>query len=290
MQDKKQYNKEKILIRVKEYQIKNKEKIKIKKKESYLKNREQILLKGKQYRLDNVEKIRIRTKKYRTNNKEKKRETDRLYRSKNIEKIKINKKLYHQKVKNTEAYKEKRRASSKIYNQTPKRKEWNRLYAKKNYQKNKDRQDIYWIDNPESLQRRESWKKTYNKTYKKQYRLRINLQIKTRRENDPNFKMRQTLRSRVWTVLKRKNKSKSASTLTLLGVDNVETVINHIEKQFKSWMTWKNHGDWHLDHIMPCASFNLTCPVQQLACFNYKNLRPLEAMENMKKGAKILHG
>ena len=282
MQDKKQYNKE--------YRIKNIEKIKIKKKESYLKNREQILLKQKQYRLDNIEEILIRAKKNRANNKEKKREIDRLYRLKNFEKIKINKKLYHQKVKNTEAYKEKRRASQKIYNQTPERKEWNRLHAKKNYQKNKDRQNIYWINNPESLQRRESWKKTYMRTYRKKNRLDILLQLKTRRENDPNFKIRQTLRSRIWTVLKRKNKSKSATTLTLLGVDNVETVISHIEKQFKPWMTWDNHGDWHLDHIMPCASFDLTCPVQQLACLNYKNLQPMEAFENMRKGAKILHG
>ena len=220
--------------------------------------------------------------------KNKKKESDKKYRLKNIEKLKISKKLYYQKVKNTESYKEKRRTSDKLYNKTPKRMEYNRLLKSKNYKKDKERQAIYWINNPESFKQREIWVKTYNKTYKKQHRLRINLQRKTRRENDPNFKMRNTLRSRIWTVLKRRNTTRLGSTLTLLGVNSVETVIKHIEKQFKNGMTWNNHGEWHLDHIKPCASFDLTCPVQQLACFNYKNLQPLEAFENMSKGAKII--
>jgi len=211
--------------------------------------------------------------------KNKKKESDKKYRLKNIEKLKISKKLYYQKVKNTESHKEKRRAWSRLYNKTPKRMEYNRLLKRKNYKRNTERQAIYWINNPESFKQRESWKKIYMRNYRKQNRLKILLQIKTRRENDPNFKMRNTLRSRIWTVLKRKNTTKLVSTLTLLGVDSVETVIKHIEKQFKNGMTWNNHGEWHLDHIKPCASFDLTCPVQQLACFNYNNLQPLWASD-----------
>ena len=179
--------------------------------------------------------------------KNKKKESDKKYRLKNIEKLKISKKLYYQKVKNTESYKEKRRISDKLYNKTPKRMEYNRLLKSKNYKKDKERQAIYWINNPESFKQRE-----------------------------------------IWAVLKRRNTTRLGSTLTLLGVNSVETVIKHIEKQFKNGMTWNNHGEWHLDHIKPCASFDLTCPVQQLACFNYKNLQPLEAFENMSKGAKII--
>ena len=219
--------------------------------------------------------------------KNRKKESDRKYRLKNFEKLKIKKKLYHQKVKNTEVYKEKKRAYNKLYNQTPKRKKWNRLYARRNYKRDNERQARYWANNPDSFQRREIWVKNYNKTYKKQHRSRINLQIKTRMKNDYNFKMRSTLRSRIWTVLKRRNTTQLASTLTLLGVDSVETFINHIENQFESWMNWKNHGEWHLDHRIPCASFDLNSIRGQRACFNYKNLRPLEAFQNMSKGAKI---
>ena len=54
-------------------------------------------------------------------------------------------------------------------------------------------------------------------------------------------------------------------------------------------MTWENHGryGWHIDHIMPCSSFDLTDPEQQKKCFHYTNLQPLWAHENMSKGAKI---
>ena len=222
------------------------------------------------------------------NKKELKRESDRRWRLKNLDIIRVKKRLYYLKVKDTEVYKEKKRAYNKLYNKTPKRIEYNRLLKRKNYKRDKERQARYWANNPDSLKRRDIWVKTYNKTYKKQHRLKINLQIKTRRENDPNFKMRNTLRSRIWTVLKRRNTRRLASTLTLLGADSVETVINHIENQFESWMNWNNHGEWHLDHIKPCASFNLNSFRGQRACFNYKNLRPLEAFQNMSKGAKIV--
>ena len=107
-----------------------------------------------------------------------------------------------------------------------------------------------------------------------------------KRKTDPYFKLLDNLRNRIYCVLKGKIK-KSTRTLTLLGVKNISQVKLHLEKQFKNGMTWKKHGKWHIDHIKPCASFDLTCPQQQLRCFNYKNLQPLWAFQNMSKGAKI---
>jgi hypothetical protein len=52
-------------------------------------------------------------------------------------------------------------------------------------------------------------------------------------------------------------------------------------------MTMENQGKWHIDHIIPCASFDLRCPVQQLACFHYNNLQPLWAEDNIRKRDKI---
>ena len=58
---------------------------------------------------------------------------------------------------------------------------------------------------------------------------------------------------------------------------------------FKTGMTRENHGKvWHIDHIIPCASFDLTDPDQQKKCFHYTNLQPLWAKENLIKGVKIL--
>ena len=55
-------------------------------------------------------------------------------------------------------------------------------------------------------------------------------------------------------------------------------------------MSWNNHGKfgWHMDHIKPCASFDLTDPKQQEECFHYSNYQPLWWNENLSKGAKVL--
>lgn len=42
-------------------------------------------------------------------------------------------------------------------------------------------------------------------------------------------------------------------------------------------------GNWHVDHIRPCASFDLTDKEQQLVCFNWRNLQPLWSSENISK-------
>jgi hypothetical protein len=53
-------------------------------------------------------------------------------------------------------------------------------------------------------------------------------------------------------------------------------------------MLWKNHGKWHIDHIIPLSNFDLTKPEEQRKAFHYTNLQPLWAMDNMKKHNKIL--
>ena len=72
----------------------------------------------------------------------------------------------------------------------------------------------------------------------------------------------------------------------LLGADDV-TVRKHFELKFKDGMSWDNHGEWHIDHIIPCAFFDLTKPIHQKVCFNYQNLQPMWASENCSKQDKI---
>jgi len=60
-----------------------------------------------------------------------------------------------------------------------------------------------------------------------------------------------------------------------------------IRGQFRPGMSWDNHGlVWHLDHVRPCASFDLTDPEQQRICFRWDNFQPLFAKENLQKGSK----
>lgn len=53
-------------------------------------------------------------------------------------------------------------------------------------------------------------------------------------------------------------------------------------------MSWDNYGmyGWHIDHIKPCSSFDLSNPAEQKICFHYTNLQPLWAKENLSKGKK----
>ena len=105
--------------------------------------------------------------------------------------------------------------------------------------------------------------------------------------NDIDFKLRGVLRARVRAAITRSSGAKSRKTMGLIGC-SVPQLRKHLEAQFTEGMTWDNHGEWHIDHIKPCASFDLTDAEQQLECFNYTNLQPLWASDNLSKGAKVL--
>jgi len=93
------------------------------------------------------------------------------------------------------------------------------------------------------------------------------------------------LRSRIGSAIKHCYGEKSTSTMKLLGC-TVNEVRDHIESQFTEGMTWDNYGEWHIDHIKPCASFDLTIDEEQKKCFHYSNLQPLWAEDNIRKSDK----
>jgi len=100
---------------------------------------------------------------------------------------------------------------------------------------------------------------------------------------DFEYKLTLVSRSRVKAALKGRG-AKSRKTVQLIGC-SIDHLRQHLEAQFTEGMTWDNHGEWHIDHIKPCAAFDLTCERQQLECFNYTNLQPLWASDNLTKGA-----
>ena len=118
------------------------------------------------------------------------------------------------------------------------------------------------------------------------YKAKSNERYKERYRTDPQFKIAVALRKRVVLALKTRGISKSRSMRELLGC-SVQDLRAHLEKQFRPGMNWENHGEWHIDHIRPCAAFDLTLVAEQKVCFHYLNLQPLWAEENMKKSAKL---
>jgi len=120
----------------------------------------------------------------------------------------------------------------------------------------------------------------------KYYQLNKNKINKKRRErirNNPDVKIVYNLRRRIHHVVK--DGYKSRQTLKLLGC-TLEVFMKYLESQFQPGMSFENYGKWHIDHIKPCSSFDLTDATQQSKCFHYTNLQPLWAVDNLKKGAK----
>ena len=103
---------------------------------------------------------------------------------------------------------------------------------------------------------------------------------------DLNHKIRNVISSRIKMAIKSISGEKSHKTIILLGC-TIPEARRHLEDQFSNGMTWGNHGRWHIDHIKPCAAFDLRDESQQLECFNYQNLQPLWAKENLSKGDKF---
>lgn len=95
------------------------------------------------------------------------------------------------------------------------------------------------------------------------------------------------IRARVNAVLKSGGKSR---TLARLGYTSVE-LRAHLERQFLKGMNWENMGEWHIDHIVPLSSFNITSAddPEFLRAWALTNLRPLWARDNVRKSAKRTH-
>ena len=108
-----------------------------------------------------------------------------------------------------------------------------------------------------------------------------------RRVSTPEGRLLARLRPRVIKVLD--GRIKHGRTMELLGCSAAEFRA-HIERQFTPGMGWHNMGEWHVDHVVPCAAFDLSDPEQQRACFHYSNLRPLWAGENRDKSDLLPDG
>ena len=107
--------------------------------------------------------------------------------------------------------------------------------------------------------------------------------IKQRRDKDPQYRFFMALRNRTSSIMKSLKVIKANTSIKLIGCTRLE-LKNYMEKQFKEGMNWDNYGSWHVDHIRPCNAFDLRIKDQQYICFNFRNLEPLWAKDNLEKG------
>lgn len=105
-----------------------------------------------------------------------------------------------------------------------------------------------------------------------------------RRAEDPSYRIRCNLSVRVSSALRNAGTKKSTRTMELTGC-SIQELRTHLESKFEEGMTWENHGEWHIDHIRPCASFDLLNVEDQRQCFHWTNLQPLWALDNLRKSS-----
>lgn len=133
--------------------------------------------------------------------------------------------------------------------------------------------------------------KKYHDKYRKNNSDKRNEYIRNRQMNDIQFKIATNLRKCLNRALKIGQKSGSAVSALQCSISELKL---YLEDQFYpnprtgENMTWENYGlhGWHIDHIKPLSSFDLTDVNQFLEACCYTNLQPLWAEHNLKKGAK----
>ncbi len=139
-----------------------------------------------------------------------------------------------------------------------------------NYKKHKKS----WNKRSREYMKTEKWKE-----YKRNY-------MNNRYKNDLQFCILTRLRSRMYEAIRKYGGEKECRTIDYLGC-SIKTLKRHLESQFVEGMSWENSGTkWHVDHVVPCAAFDLREESEQKICFWYKNLQPLYAGDNIRKSNK----
>ena len=163
------------------------------------------------------------------------------------------------------------------------RKERN-IKMKTHYDKNKEKiaiqSKIYRKNNQELIA-------LSKKTYNDNNRDKRSIYCRNKKKTDVNYKLRCTLRTGMHRALK--NDAKAGSAVRDLGC-SVQELKLHLESLFTEGMDWNNWtiDGWHIDHIKPLSKFDLTKRKELLKACHYSNLRPLWAIDNLKKGSKYL--
>lgn len=133
----------------------------------------------------------------------------------------------------------------------------------------------------------------YAKQQAKQYRIANKDKVrewhkiyrKERMAVDPVYALTIKIRALVNIKLISGGYTKRSQTHKILGCSYPDFKL-HIERQFFDGMSWDNHGEWHLDHIVPIAT--ATCEDDVIRLNHYTNFQPLWAIDNLRKGSSYV--
>jgi len=133
----------------------------------------------------------------------------------------------------------------------------------------------------ESRIRRYEYTRNYRNTA--EYRIKRNAQVREKLKKRPKLLLAKRIRNRIYLFLKLRGMVRLKSTREIIGCD-YDFLQQHLEKQFVLGMTWQNMGEWHIEHKRPLASAKTRSEILELN--HYTNLRPMWAIDNLKKGTR----
>lgn len=98
-------------------------------------------------------------------------------------------------------------------------------------------------------------------------------------------KVYNSVRGSAGRIYRYAGKKKDCRSLDILGC-SIEYAKQFLADKFSEGMSWNNHGEWHIDHIIPLSSAgNNLKLLKNLG--HYTNLQPLWAHDNLSKNAKL---
>jgi hypothetical protein len=172
---------------------------------------------------------------------------------------------------------DRRKRADKIKNRAAQKKDEISEYQKAYRQKNAAKLSSYYRD------------RYQKRKLDPAYRGKVRDAAKATRDANPALRAKDSLSARLSAALSQSGQSKNCRrTLDFVGC-SLEELRVHLESQFKKGMTWENRGrlGWHIDHIIPCSSFDHSDEKQVLQCWHFTNLRPMWWRENLSKGKRL---
>lgn len=159
-------------------------------------------------------------------------------------------------------------------------KDTDRRFYVKHRDKVSEKQTLYYKINSDRV-------KTYQRRYRSDNKCKINARHNHRYGSDECYKLSFTLRRMLRKQVGRMNTNCENYSLSDLCY-TPKQLRDHLESLFTDGMSWDNHGEWHIDHIIP-VSILLEYGITDPAFINgLDNLQPLWAIDNMIKGNRYV--
>ena len=161
---------------------------------------------------------------------------------------------------------------------------------KRYYGKNREKRLKYFSDwQKENRDHLNNYHKEWREKNIDKHRENKRTYQKTRKANDPLYKLISNFRTAIYQVLKEKNVQKNGHYFEILKY-TPEQLIEHLEKQFTEGMTWNNYGLWHVDHKYPISLYDIKeiGDEEFMKCWGLGNLQPMWGEENIRKSNKII--